>query len=80
MAIGFYRSSGTDPHREAIGPLGSNCSTREVSTTHYEICSKLKNGVRTPLTEFSESAHGLIVDQHFEHSHFGGSDCMKLCR
>ena len=30
MAIGFLRNTGTDPPREAIGPLGSNCFSRVV--------------------------------------------------
>ena len=30
MAIGLLRNTGTDPPREAIGPLRSNCFSREV--------------------------------------------------
>ena len=32
VAIGFLRHSGTNYPREAIGPLGSNCFSREVHT------------------------------------------------
>ena len=38
VTVGFLRNSGTDPPREAIGPLGSNCSSKEVRTTHCKIC------------------------------------------
>ena len=31
----LIRNTGTDPHREAIGPLGSNCFSRDVRT---ELC------------------------------------------
>ena len=37
VAICFLRNSGTDPPWEAIGPLGSNCSSREVRTTLCEL-------------------------------------------
>ena len=33
VAIGSNRNNGTDLLREAIGPLGSNCFSREVRTT-----------------------------------------------
>ena len=29
VAIGLFRNSGTDTPREAIGPIGSTCSSRE---------------------------------------------------
>ena len=48
VAIGFLRNAGTDPTREAIGPKGSNCYSREVRTTLCEINSGLKQVVRTP--------------------------------
>ena len=35
-AICFLRNTGTDPSREAIGPIGSNCFSREVLTALCE--------------------------------------------
>ena len=32
VAIGSLRNTGTDPSREAIGPKGANCFSREVRT------------------------------------------------
>ena len=36
VAIGYLRKCGTDTCREAIGPIGSNCFSREVRTTLSE--------------------------------------------
>ena len=37
VAIGFLRNIGTDLPREVIGPLRSNCFSREVSTALCKI-------------------------------------------
>ena len=37
VVIGFLGNSGLDTPREAIGPIGSNCFSREVQTALYEI-------------------------------------------
>ena len=39
-SIDFLRNSCTDPLGEAIGPLGSNCLSKEVCTALCEICLK----------------------------------------
>ena len=36
-ALGFLKKSGTDHPLEAIGPIGSNCFSREVGTVICEI-------------------------------------------
>ena len=37
VAICCFRNTGTDPPREIIGPLGSNCFSREARTVLCEI-------------------------------------------
>ena len=44
VAIGFLRNSGTNPHREPMGPLGSNCFSREVRTV---LCNTLMTQTKT---------------------------------
>ena len=57
VAIGFLKISGTDPSREAIGPDGSNCFSREVRTALVEISWLLRNWLSgSPLKELSGSA------------------------
>ena len=38
VAMCLLRNNGTDPPREAIGPLGSNCYLREVRKALCKIC------------------------------------------
>ena len=50
VVIGFLRNTGTDPHREAIVPLGSNCFSREVRTALCKIHWWLKQNKRKTLS------------------------------
>ena len=58
VAKGFLRNSGTDQPREAVGPFGSNCLSREVRMVLCEMRWWIKKGPH-PLTKFSGSAHGI---------------------
>ena len=59
VTVGFLRNTGTDPPREAIGPIGPNSFSMEVSTALCEICWWLKLKLKRcpPRRIFSGPAH-----------------------
>ena len=59
VAMGFLINYGTDPPREAIGPLGSNCFLREV-----RMAKMTKDFfVRTPLTKFLDPPIQVVQEE-----------------
>ena len=56
MAIGLLRNSGMDPLEKQLGITASRGRSVRPSVIYVDDLKK-KNNVRTPLTEFSGSAH-----------------------